>query len=932
MSRKKSWQDDLIPVAVAVFAQLGLLRFVDWARANVAEQPIARDWVDHSFYFVPQAATVLILFLVLRVFRSFLREQGVRMVDFLRSSVVGLLFAGTVVVAVHLDQVFGVVAHVVPPAGEIARYLSQAPVYQLLARYSIARLSIDLVALGVLLLTLRSSRPTNPDLRSAREAYRTRDYVRAGDLFLKAGDAEDAKRAFRKANLPARVAALEMRQGHARPAAELWAQAGDAFAWEAAKAWEAAGESGKAAAARSVALVEARQSARWDRLAEVAEAVGDAEALADAAKRIAEGTTFAGGKNALWKRAAETAQMVGRLLDAAEAYRLGGEPLLAGPLYLAAGRPAEAAKELERGGDLPGAAAAYAKAGLEKTGAELIARDLEGKGDWAGAADAWAKAEKWEKAAQLYERTGQLAEAARGFRDAGKLERAAGLFLKAGQLQEAAEGYEALGKAELAAGIYRDLKDFDRSITLYRAAGKFAEAAAVLQDRGRFDEAATLFQRAGRGLEAARNSLRGGHRERAWDLLTTVRRAAPGVSEVFLELAEAHLLHNEPKDAVHVLRELLGHRPVDSSTIEAHEAFSRALEAAGDLAEAQQKMAAIAAFDPSFRNARTRSIVLSERLTEADFPAAVEEPASLAPSSRHLTIPGHSTGASQPASKGHSGTFQAMSGSGGIPVSAAPESRYEILMEVGRGGMGVVHKARDHKLERNVALKILPAQLWGDETAMRYFIREARAIAALTHPNIVGLYDFGEGFGSAYLAMEFLEGPNLQSLLKNDPERMKRNWRDWFVQAARGIAAAHAKGILHRDLKPANLVLDEHGILRILDFGLARPEADSGSTSKLIGTPAFFPPEVLRGESASPASDVYSLGATFYTLAAGRWPYIGDDVLVARLERDPDDPRPLAPWLSEDEVAVLLRSIDRHRPDRYQDGGELLGALLSLEA
>jgi serine/threonine-protein kinase len=269
-----------------------------------------------------------------------------------------------------------------------------------------------------------------------------------------------------------------------------------------------------------------------------------------------------------------------------------------------------------------------------------------------------------------------------------------------------------------------------------------------------------------------------------------------------------------------------------------------------------------------------------------------------------------------------------MAAPAGKAPADTPEARYEIVAELGRGGMGIVHKAFDHKLERHVALKILPGQLWGDETAMRYFIREARAIAALKHPNIVGLYDFGEGFGSAYLAMEFLEGPNLQSLLKSDPDRLRQGWRDWFVQAARGLAAAHAKGILHRDLKPANLVLDEHGILRILDFGLARPEADSGSTSKLIGTPAFF----LRGEAASTASDVYSLGATFYTLAAGRWPYVGDDVLVARLERDPDDPRPFAPGLHEDEIAVLLRSISRHRPERYQDGGELLGALLSLEA
>jgi eukaryotic-like serine/threonine-protein kinase len=245
--------------------------------------------------------------------------------------------------------------------------------------------------------------------------------------------------------------------------------------------------------------------------------------------------------------------------------------------------------------------------------------------------------------------------------------------------------------------------------------------------------------------------------------------------------------------------------------------------------------------------------------------------------------------------------------------------------------MGVVHKALDRKLDRYVALKILPWQSLGDETALRYFSREARAIAALKHPNIVALYDYGRGWGSLYLAMEYLDGPNLQSLMKSDPERLHKHWREWFVQATRGVAAAHAKGLLHRDLKPANLMLDEHGMLRILDFGLARPESDSGATSKLIGTPAFFPPEVLRGEPPTPSSDVYSLGATFYTLATGRWPYVGDDVLVARLEREPDDPHPFAPQLSEDEIYVLMKALARHRPERYPDAGELLGALLSLE-
>ena len=927
MSRKKSWQEDLIPVAVAILGQFALLRFVDWARANVATQEIARDWVEHDFYYTPALATLVILFLVGRAFRSFLHEQGVRLGDFLRSSILMLLVLFLVVVGVHLDQVVAAVARFVPPVAETAGYLAKAPVYALLSRFSIARLAIDLVALGLFLLTLRASRPKNPDLLAAGEALRSRDFVRAGDLFLKAGDVEKAKGAFRKASQPARVAALELRQGNVRAAATLWEEAGDAFAWEASKAWELAGDSGRSLAARGRALAEARQSARWDRLAEVADAAGDAATLADACRRLAEGATFGGGKNALWRRAGETARAAGRTLDAAEAFRLAGEPLQAAPLFLAVGRPAEAAKEFERGGDLPGAAEAYARAGQEKTAAELITRELEGKGDWAGAADAWAKAEKWEKAAPLFERTGRHLEAARALREAGRHERAGALFVKVGHLPDAAAAYEAAGKAETAAGLYRELGETDRAIALYRAAGRFADAARVLQERGDFEEAISLFMKAGRSLDAARNALRAGHREKAWEMLTRVPRAEPGLAEVFLELAEAHIAHGEARDAVHVLRELLGHRPVDSTSIAAHEAYARALEAVGDLAGARDRLAAIADFDPSFRNASTRSISLGHRIAEGGLPAAVEVSSIGSSSISPSGVPRADSLGRSP-----SGTFLAMSVPSGTASPDSPEARYQIVAEVGRGGMGIVHKAVDRKLERRVALKILPAQLWGDETAMRYFIREARAIAALQHPNVVGLYDFGEGFGSAYLAMEFLEGPNLQALLKSDPDRIKRNWRDWFVQAARGVAAAHAKGILHRDLKPANLVLDEHGTLRILDFGLARPEADSGSTSKLIGTPAFFPPEVLRGESASPASDVYSLGATFYTLACGRWPYVGEDVLVARLERDPDDPRAFAPWLSEGEIAVLLRSVARHRPERFQDGGELLGALLSLEA
>ncbi len=546
------------------------------------------------------------------------------------------------------------------------------------------------------------------------------------------------------------------------------------------------------------------------------------------------------------------------------------------------------------------------------------------------AAEAWHKAGQVLRAATLWERSGDLPKAAEAWQEAGRADRAAALWEKAGETTRAAAAWEAAGKADVAAALWARLGNFEKATALYKAAGRLPLAADALREAGRHEEAAAIYSRVGRNLDAARCLIAAGRREKAWDELVTAPRNESGVPDAFHELAEAHLAVGEALDAAHVLRELLGRSPVTAANIVYYRTLLRALRESGDPSEAAE-LGRVAAFDPS--------VLEGNPLKPIPYDAAMPEVEISMPPALARTPPAHERARRIPVRPSGSTIPAYPPPDEAAPRPAAPlgtpervEDRYEILAELGRGGMGVVHKALDRKLDRFVALKILPWQLRTDETAMRYFIREAKAIAALRHPNIVALYDYGEGFGSLYLAMEFLEGPNLQKVMKSEPERVKRHWREWFVQAARGIAAAHAKGILHRDLKPANLQLDEHDILRILDFGLALPQADAGGTSKLIGSPAFFPPDVLRGEPPSPASDVYSLGAAFYTLATGRWPYVGDDVLVARLERDPDDPRPYAPFLSEGDVDVLLRCLARHRAERFPDGGELLGALLALEA
>lgn len=942
---KKTWKDELPPLFIAAAVQFCLLRAAEWAKDAAETNENARLLAENHFYYAPQIVAVIIVALVIRFIRNTVDLRGVSFLEWLRSSALILLLGLGILAMTHVDQIAALGARTLhwEAFGQTRDALGRSAVYKTLAASWWMRFLLDLLGLLFCLLGLRSTRPVSTDIASAREAERGRDFVKAAEHYLRAGDVKQAKKAFRKANAHARLAALELREGKARLAAETYEKAGPAFFWEASRAWEAAGDRAKAAELAKAALVEARTTMRWDRLAEVAEAMEEPAMLAEASRRLAEVKPAGPGRTSLWRRSGDAAKAAGLTLEGAEAYRAAGDFIQAAELYLAAGRPLDAAQDFERGGDLTRAAQAAAQGGKGQTSNELQARDAEARGDVGSAAEAWRLAGNLERSAGLFERKGAWDRAAAVWREAGKPDRAAPLYQKAGDLPNAAWAYEDAGESEKAAVLYRDLGRLDKAVALFRAAGRWVDAAAATEALGQFDEAIALYQRGGKTLNAAQCALRMGHRDRAWELLMTVPRNEPGISEFFPQLAMAHCEAGEWKDAVHVLRAHLGHSEITKENVEANILMVKALQATGDTKEAEARLTRLAEYDPALLLPVLPEAPLSEpsgetvRVPEAPAtPPGVTPPPRIGTGSIAVARPPSGVGIlplATPSPRSGSGSFpqQRVDSSGTFPSIEQAEMRYELLTELGRGGMGVVHKALDRKLDRLVAIKILPWQLHGDETAKRYFAREAKAIAALKHPNVVAIYDYGEGFGSLYLAMEYLEGPNLQSMLKGDPQRLRSNWRYWFVQAARGIAAAHAKGILHRDLKPANLMLDEHQTLRILDFGLARPSGDSNVTSKLIGTPAFFPPEVLRGESPSPASDVYSLGATFYTLATGRWPYIGDDVLVARLERDPEDPRPYAPQLTGDEVQVLMKSLARHRPERYPDAGELLAALLQLE-
>ncbi len=576
------------------------------------------------------------------------------------------------------------------------------------------------------------------------------------------------------------------------------------------------------------------------------------------------------------------------------------QPARAAEMYVKMGRHAEAAHYFQTAGAWREAAEALHALGSDREAAELYERS----GDVAKAAHLLRGMGDAENAARLFERAGLRAEAAaalldaRGrepqalrragelFEAAGQTRRAAECFAGAGDWPQAAEIFESAGENMLAAQAWERGSRYDRAAAAYERAGAMPEARTNYERAGDSLRAAQIAGRMGNLLDAARGFYAMGAFERALETLQRVPQDSPQMREKNLLLGRIFLekgLYDRARDR---LESIAPSEPRTPQDLQVLYHLAEAHEKAGDNAAAIAALEQIVAIDEGYADAAARIQKIHEKAYSESAPP-----------------PGYY------------------------------DNRYQLREEIGRGGMGIVYLAQDTELGRTVAIKFLPAELAINEAASKMFRAEARAAAAMNHPNIVQIYDVGVLQGKPCIIMEYVAGKTVRDLMRSQgrgaagalaPRRVAEIGRD--ICAA--LAYAHASGVIHRDVKPGNMLVGPGGAGKLMDFGISKVlEAGREGLTQAKGTPQYMPPEQILGREVDGRTDVYALGISLFEMLCGRRPFVGEDVVDQQLHAPLPDPHTLKRDLPEALIAIVRRACQKRPADRYRSAEEMSAAL-----
>jgi len=263
-----------------------------------------------------------------------------------------------------------------------------------------------------------------------------------------------------------------------------------------------------------------------------------------------------------------------------------------------------------------------------------------------------------------------------------------------------------------------------------------------------------------------------------------------------------------------------------------------------------------------------------------------------------------------------------------LSLASALEGRYQVLSELGRGGMGIVYQAYDKQLKEQVAIKLLSPLLSTDQEALERLTREVSLARRVTHPNVIRIHDLSEVNGLHYVSMEYFGGSNLKEHLKRSGSLSILNAYQVFSQICDGLEAAHSQGVVHRDLKAQNILIGPTGQIKIIDFGLARSVQLQGMTATglIMGTPEYMAPEQVAGKHVDERADIYALGVILFEMLTGRVPFTGDSAIAVgfqQLKDAPPAPRSINPQIPEEVERIILKALEKNPIQRYRTVDEM---------
>ncbi|MCG6950347.1 MAG: protein kinase [Acidobacteria bacterium] len=758
-----------------------------------------------------------------------------------------------------------------------------------------------------------------PQQRLERTLMSRGDFVGAAQMRAQKGDKRGAFELYRKGKEWNEAARIALELGRESDAAEMLKRAGGHHLAEAARLFRRAGDIAAAQRCDRGLAEWLTSRGRFDEAVEAWTRAGEPKRAATAAVLALDEGRFSSSHTAL-PAARRAVEQVGDQRTLARLHELEGNWQAAAHAWRSAGEHGLAAEIFRKAGLMHEAAVCEAAAGHHREAAELRLRQLDKLREKLAVAEAHGRLEK-EQVENLRDQIkheedllvplltelGMRREMLDLISASGGVEEAVKTMLEQGEETEAAEFAANSQRWDIAAPLMEKLNRWSEASDLYELAEDVEAAARCAEKAGEDERALHLYRglgvpvgiancmaRLGYLQDALVELHRGNFLPEACQVLQDHPGPVPDIPHVILDMAKWAREHLSAEASIACLQRAVIGVALQPGRLGPAVALAHELYQAGERAPALAQLERVLAFDYSCEPARKL-----RALIEADGrPAA-------------------------------SGTDQAKAAARDAKKAELDvQQRYEILNKLGRGGMGVVYKARDTRLERDVAIKVL--RTTSAEEAARLG-QEAKAAATLNHPGIVTIHDFEAGFDGYFIAMEFVPGEIMEDLLKSAPEMIRSQLERLLLLVAQAVEYAHSQHVIHRDLKPGNILVTPDHEVKILDFGIAaRLDRGDGENVSISGTPFYMAPEQIQGQPPTPATDIYAFGATAFHLATGRPPFHTGNVIDAHLNTPPPDPLDLEPDLNPDLARIILRCLEKSPEDRYANTAELCADLQAL--